>query len=67
VGWASLEGRILETDAPDTRKYLSIVETKGGKVCLYRKYWTPMISRDADGGRDAWTAAFGSPEQEEVA
>ncbi len=62
-----LKGRILETGAPYHQKYISIVETKGGKLSLYREYWNPIVSMDANGGRDAWTAAFGSPEQEEAA
>jgi uncharacterized protein len=62
-----LKGRNLETDAPYNQKYISIIETKGGKVSLYREYWNPIVSMDANGGRDAWTAAFGSPEQEGAA
>ena len=62
-----VKGRILETDAPYLQKYISIIETRGGKLSLYREYWNPLVSMDANGGRDAWTAAFGSPEQEEVA
>ena len=62
-----LKGRILETDASYNQKYISIVQTRGGKVSLYREYWNPIVSMDANGGRDAWTAAFGSPEPEEAA
>jgi hypothetical protein len=28
------------------------------------EYWNPIVSMDANGGRDAWTAAFGSPDTE---
>jgi len=59
-----VKGRILETGAPYNRKYISIIETKGGKISRYREYWNPIVSMDTNGGRDAWTAAFGSPEQE---
>ncbi len=62
-----IKGRVLETDAPYLQKYISIIETKGGKLSLYREYWNPLVSIDANGGREAWTAAFGSPEQEDVA
>jgi ketosteroid isomerase-like protein len=62
-----VRGRILETGAPYLQKYISILEMKGGKLVLYREYWNPLVSMDANGGREAWTAAFGSPEQEETA
>lgn len=63
----AVKGRILATDAPYNQKYISIIETKGGKVSRYREYWNPIVSMDANGGRDAWTAVFGSPEREEAA
>lgn len=62
-----LKGRIVETGAPYNQKYISIIETKGGKISLYREYWNPLVSMDANGGRAASTAAFGSPEQEDAA
>jgi len=62
-----LKGRILETDASYNQKYISIIETKNGKVSRYREYWNPIVSMDANGGREAWTAAFGSPEDEDTA
>jgi uncharacterized protein len=61
-----IKGRIVETDAPYDQKYIAVVETRDGKVSLYREYWNPIVSMDANGGRDAWTAEFGSPEQEAV-
>jgi len=62
-----IKGRILETDAPYRQKYISIIATRGGKLSLYREYWNPLVSLDANGGREAWTAAFGSPELQEAA
>jgi uncharacterized protein len=62
-----LKGHVIETGAPYYQKYISIVEMKGGKLSLYREYWNPIVSMDANGGRDAWTAAFGMPEQENPA
>lgn len=61
-----VKGRILESGAPYLQKYISIIETKAGKLSLYREYWNPLVSMDANGGRDAWAAAFGSPQQEEA-
>lgn len=63
----AVKGRVVETGAPYLQKYISIVETKGGKIALYREYWNPLVSMDANGGRDAWAAAFGSPGQDEAA
>ena len=62
-----VKGRVLETGAPYNQKYISIIETRDGKLSLFREYWNPIVSMDANGGREAWTAAFGSPEQEEGA
>jgi uncharacterized protein len=61
-----IKGRIQKTDTPYNQKYVSIIEMKGGKLSLYREYWNPIVSMDANGGRDAWTAAFGSPEKEDA-
>lgn len=60
----AVKGRVLETDAPYEQKYVSIIETRDGRITLYREYWNPLVSMDANGGREAWTAAFGSPETE---
>lgn len=59
-----VKGRVVETGAPYNQKYISIVETKDGKISLFREYWNPVVSMDANGGREAWTEAFGSPEQD---
>ncbi len=62
-----VKGRILETGAPYEQTYISIIKTQGGKLSLFREYWNPIVSMDAHGGREAWTAAFGSPDQPEAA
>lgn len=59
-----IKGRVLENGAPYHQKYVSIIEMKEGKLSLYREYWNPIVSMDTNGGREAWTAAFGSPETE---
>lgn len=63
----SIKGHLVESGAPYQQKYISIIETKGGKISVFREYWNPMVSMDANGGREAWTAAFGSPETEAAA
>lgn len=62
----AVKGHVVETGAPYLQKYISIIETRGGKISLYREYWNPLVSMDANGGREAWTAAFGSPASEGV-
>jgi hypothetical protein len=57
-----VRGRIVKTGLDFQQRYISIVEMRDGKVSLYREYWNPIVSMDANGGREAWTAAFGSPE-----
>lgn len=57
-----VNGRVVETGAPYRQKYVSLIETKDGKISLFKEYWNPLVSMDAQGGRDAWTASFGSPE-----
>lgn len=56
-----------ETGAPYNQKYISIIKMKDGKVALFKEYWNPIVSMDANGGREAWTEAFGSPAQEGAA
>ncbi len=63
----AVKGRIVGTEAPYDQKYISIIETNDGRISLYREYWNPVVSIDASGGRAAWAAAFGSPEQDESA
>lgn len=55
------KGRNAETGAPYNQSYISIVEVRGGKIVRYREYWNPIVSMDANGGRESWAAAFGSP------
>lgn len=59
-----LTGHIRATGAPIVQRYVSIIEARDGKIRRYREYWNPLASMDANGGRAAWTAGFGSPEAE---
>lgn len=58
----AVKGRVVATDAPYLQKYIAIIEMRGDKLASYREYWNPLVSSDANGGREAWSAAFGSPE-----
>jgi ketosteroid isomerase-like protein len=59
-----IRGHIVATGASFRQKYISIIETRQGRLLRYREYWNPLIAMDANGGREAWIAAFGSPEAE---
>ena len=63
----AVKGRVVATGAPYAQKYISIIETRGGKITVYREYWNPLVSIDANGGREAWSAAFGMPDSEGAA
>lgn len=63
----AIKGKVVATGAPYCQKYISIIEMRGDKLATYREYWNPLVSSDANGGREAWTAAFGSPEAAEAA
>lgn len=58
----AIRGRAIATGLPYKQSYVLFFETKNGKLSHYREYWNPLVSIDAFGGRDAWTASFGSPE-----
>lgn len=57
----AIEGHIPTTRAPYDQRYVLFFEARGGKLWRYREYWNPLISIDAMGGRERWTAGFGSP------
>lgn len=59
----SVRGRVTATGAPYTQKYISVVQTRDGKITHYREYWNPLASMDAHGGREVWAAAFGSSDE----
>ncbi|MGV8998517.1 MAG: nuclear transport factor 2 family protein [Parvibaculaceae bacterium] len=59
-----LKGHIISTGSPIHQRYISVFKTIEGKLLNYREYWNPIASMDANGGREAWTSAFGSPVQE---
>jgi uncharacterized protein len=53
---------IVATGAQLRQKYVCVFQSRAGKLWQYREYWNPIASMDANGGRDAWTRAFGKPE-----
>lgn len=61
------KGHIVATGAGYDQKYVTIIETADGKIARYREYWDPIVSMDANGGREAWTVAFGSPDPDDRA
>lgn len=55
-------GHLAATGAAYDQTYISIIRTRDGKISHYREYWNPLVSIDAAGGREAWTASFGIAE-----
>ena len=60
----AFKAHVASSGAPLNQKYVFFLETKAGRIWRWREYWNPIISMDANGGREAWTAAFGSPERD---
>ncbi len=59
----SFKGRALANDAPYNQSLVIFFEVRGGKLRRHREYWNPLITVDAIGGRDKWTAGFGFAEE----
>ena len=59
-----IQGRALATNRPYNQSYVVFFELKNSKLWRYREYWNPLISIDAFGGREIWTASFGRAEDE---
>lgn len=55
----TVKGHAPETGAPFNQTYVILFETKGGKIWRHREYWNPLVTIDALGGRETWTAGFG--------
>jgi len=62
----SFKGRALANDAPYNQSLVIFFEVQDGKLRRHREYWNPLATMDALGGRDAWTAGFGFPEESEA-
>jgi len=58
----TIRGHAVADGAPYNQSYVLVFETEDGLLKRYREYWNPLVSIDAFGGRDAWTANFGSPQ-----
>ncbi len=58
-----IQGHVPTNGVRYDQTYVAMFETKGGQLWRYREYWNPLISMDAFGGREAWTNAFGNPEE----
>ena len=62
VAEVAVKGHALATGAAYNQRYVTFFVTRNGKIAPYRKYWNPLITIDAYGGREIWTSGFGSPE-----
>jgi ketosteroid isomerase-like protein len=57
----TIRGRSAADGAPYNQSYVLVFETEDGLLKRYREYWNPLVSIDAFGGREVWTAHFGFP------
>ncbi len=53
-----VKGSVEKTGEPYHQRYIALFETRDGELARYREYWNPLVSIDAHGGREAWTAGF---------
>lgn len=59
----TIKGRALASGAPYNQSFVIFFETQDGKLRRHREYWNPLVTIDAMGGREAWAAGFGFPEE----
>lgn len=45
-------GHNTRTGAPYDQRYISVVETRDGRIARYRDYWNPLVVLSAFGGED---------------
>jgi len=57
----TIRGHAADDGAPYNQSYVLVFETENGLLKRYREYWNPLVSIDAFGGRETWTAHFGFP------
>ncbi|MGA4964127.1 nuclear transport factor 2 family protein [Streptomyces pseudogriseolus] len=53
------EGVALETGRPYDQTYISVVETRDGRISRYVDYWNPLVAMEALGGSAGMVTAFG--------
>lgn len=56
------EGTAVSTGRPYPQRYVSVIETRDGRIVNYRDYWNPLVLLQATGQLGALTAA-GSPRE----
>ncbi|MGA5315277.1 nuclear transport factor 2 family protein [Streptomyces pseudogriseolus] len=52
------EGVALETGRPYDQTYISVVETRDGRISRYVDYWNPLVAMEALGGSAGVVTAF---------
>ncbi|EMF28609.1 nuclear transport factor 2 family protein [Streptomyces pseudogriseolus] len=52
------EGVALETGRPYDQTYISVVETRDGRISRYVDYWNPLVAMEALGGSVGMVTAF---------
>ncbi|MGA5117291.1 nuclear transport factor 2 family protein [Streptomyces pseudogriseolus] len=52
------EGVALKTGRPYNQTYISVVETRDGRIGRYVDYWNPLVAMEALGGSADMVTAF---------
>ncbi|NMO13505.1 nuclear transport factor 2 family protein [Pyxidicoccus fallax] len=55
----SSEGKALETGRPYNQTYISLVETRDGKITRYVDFWNPLVAMKAMGAENISAAYLG--------
>ncbi|MGG0022619.1 nuclear transport factor 2 family protein [Bacillus inaquosorum] len=44
------DGHVIETGLPYRQSYISVIETRDGRIVRYKDYWNPLVVKEAFGG-----------------
>lgn len=44
------DGHVVETGLPYRQSYISVIETRDGRIVRYKDYWNPLVVKEAFGG-----------------
>nr|WGD87174.1 nuclear transport factor 2 family protein [Bacillus subtilis] len=44
------DGHVVETGSPYRQSYISVIETRDGRIVRYKDYWNPLVVKEAFGG-----------------
>lgn len=45
-----MTGHVIETGLPYRQSYISVIETRDGRIVRYKDYWNPLVVKRPLGG-----------------